>query len=655
VSKLGAVVEAVEKHGRFVLEQVKRARSDERFARAVIERWNKIKAETPIAKAPTGLPLPRLALPEIDEPGEIARYLFSEGLPGEFPYLNGAYREMYLEPLREIETGSYGNKKSSNGDSNGAIAARVSRAKTPEPPARPPLQEEPTRLFSGLMLAEDTNKRFHFLSAHQRSKRLSTAFDGPTLYGIDSDADGVFGKIGEGGVAVDTVEDMVRLYDGFELGAPNFSASMTISGPAPIIMAMYIAAAKRRFGPKVVPNLRGTIQADIFKEVQAQNETIFPTEASLRFLCDMIEWTTANMPRWYPVSISGYHIGEAGSTPVQQAAYTLSNGFAYAEMLTARGVPVDQFAPRLSFFLDCGLDVEYIALARVSRKIWAIGMRDVFGANARGQMFKLHTQTSGRSLIAAEFKNNLTRTAAELMLAYMNGTNSCHSNSADEPFTTPSEEWIRLAAHGQAILLEESGIFKHTMNMLSGSPGMKAVERAVEKAILDEFREIESLGGVLAAVENRYQRSQIQNAAHRYEQQIYDGTRPIVGLNRYRNGADEMPEIELARTPRARQKLQVERLKKFKKKNAEKSKSALDKLATAVERGENCFRLCWKRWKFVHLAKSLAACKRLWGGSGRWCKRSAESQCFVNRFGRARLYRAGASPNEGSAKQVVRR
>jgi len=589
MSKLGAVVEAVEKHGRFVLEQVKRARSDEKFAQAVTERWNKVKAEIPISRAPTGLPLPRLALPEIDEPGEIARYLFGDGLPGEFPYLNGAYREMYLEPLREIETGSYGNRKSPNGDSHNRVGAREARAKTPERPARPPLQEEPTRLFSGLMLAEDTNQRFHFLSAHQRSKRLSTAFDGPTLYGIDSDAEGVFGKIGEGGVAVDTVEDMVRLYDGFEVGAPNFSASMTISGPAPIIMAMYIAAAKRRFGAKVVPNLRGTIQADIFKEVQAQNETIFPTEASLRFLCDMIEWTTANMPRWYPVSISGYHIGEAGSTPVQQAAYTLSNGFAYAEMLSARGVPVDQFAPRLSFFLDCGLDVEYIALSRVSRKIWAIGMRDVFGANARGQMFKLHTQTSGRSLIAAEFKNNLTRTAAELMLAYMNGTNSCHSNSADEPFTTPSEEWIRLAAHGQAILLEESGIFKHTMNMLSGSPGMKAVERAVEKAILDEFREIESLGGVLAAVENRYQRSQIQNAAHRYEQQIYDGTRPIVGLNRYRNGADEMPEIELARTPRAKQKLQIERLKKFKKKNAEKSKRALDKLGAVVERGENSF------------------------------------------------------------------
>src|SRR5256886_290388 len=580
MSKLGAVVEAVEKHGRFVLEQVKRARSDEKFAQAVTERWNKVKAEIPIAKAPTGLPLPRLALPEIDEPGEIARYLFGDGLPGEFPYLNGAYREMYLEPLREIE--SFEKKGE-------AVVARVSRAKKPVRATRPPLQEEPTRLFSGLMLAEDTNKRFHFLSAHQRSKRLSTAFDCPTLYGIDSDADGVFGKIGEGGVAVDTVEDMVRLYDGFELGAPNFSASMTISGPAPIIMAMYIAAAKRRFGPSVVPKLRGTVQADIFKEAQAQNETIFPIEPSLRFLTDMVEFTSREMPRWCLISISGYHIGEAGCTPVQQAAYTLSNGFAYAEMLSARGVPIDQFAPRLSFFLDCGLDVEYIALARVSRKIWAIGMRDVFGANARGQMFKLHTQTSGRSLIAAEFKNNLTRTAAELMLAYMNATNSCHSNSADEPFTTPSEEWIRLAAHGQAILLEESGIFKHTMNMLSGSPGMKAVERAVEAAILDEFPEIERLGGAVGAVVEPYQRSQIQNAAHRYEQQIYNGTRPIVGLNRYRNGADEMPEIELARTPRAKQKLQVERLKKFKKKNAEKSKRALDKLATIVERGENCF------------------------------------------------------------------
>jgi methylmalonyl-CoA mutase len=580
MSKLGQVVESVDKYNKFVLDQVKRARTDQKFGRELLGRWNDVKAKIPVSRTPTGLPLPRLALPEIDEPGEIARYIFGEGLPGEFPYLNAAYREMYLEPVREIESF----------EKNKAVAAGVSPAnQTKTQLARLPPQEEPTRLFSGLMLAEDTNERFHYLTRHQRTHRLSTAFDGPTLYGIDSDADGVFGKVGEGGVAIDTVEDMVRLYDGFDLGSPNFSASMTISGPAPIIMAMYIAAAKRRFGPKVVPKLRGTIQADIFKEVQAQNETIFPIEPSLRFLTDMVEFTSREMPRWYPISISGYHIGEAGSTPVQQAAYTLSNGFAYAEMFAARGIPIDQFGPRLSFFLDCGLDVEYIALARVSRRIWAIGMRDVFGAGPKAQLLKLHTQTSGRSLIAAEFKNNLTRTAAELMLAYMNATNSCHSNSADEPFTTPSEEWIRLAAHGQAILLEESGIFKHTMNMLSGSPGMKAVERAVEAAILDEFREIERLGGVLAAVEERYQRSQIQNAAHRYEQQIYDGTRPIIGLNRYRDGDDEIPDVKLARTPRSKQQLQVNRLAKFKKKNAEKAKPALDKLAQAVERGENFF------------------------------------------------------------------
>jgi methylmalonyl-CoA mutase cobalamin-binding domain/chain len=580
MSKLGEVVESVDKYNKFVLDQVKRARTDQKFGRELMGRWNDVKAKIPVSRTPTGLPLPRLALPEIDEPGEIARYIFGEGLPGEFPYLNAAYREMYLEPVREIESF----------EKNGAVVAGVSPAGgSKKRPTRPPLQEEPTRLFSGLMLAEDTNERFHYLTQHQRTHRLSTAFDGPTLYGIDSDADGVFGKIGEGGVAIDTVEDMVRLYDGFDLGSPNFSASMTISGPAPIIMAMYIAAAKRRFGAKIVSKLRGTIQADIFKEVQAQNETIFPIEPSLRFLSDMVEFTSREMPRWYPISISGYHIGEAGSTPVQQAAYTLSNGFAYAEMFAARGMAVDHFGPRLSFFLDCGLDAEYIALSRVSRRIWAIGMRDVFGAGPKAQLFKLHTQTSGRSLIAAEFKNNLTRTAAELILAYMNATNSCHSNSADEPFTTPSEEWIRLAAHGQAILLEESGIFKHTMNMLSGSPGMKAVERAVEAAILDEFREIERLGGVLAAVEERYQRSQIQNAAHRYEQQIYDGTRPIIGLNRYRNGDDEIPDVKLARTSRAKQQLQVDRLAKFKKKNADKAERALDKLAHVAERNENFF------------------------------------------------------------------
>src|SRR5438105_3302006 len=456
---LDSVVKAVEGFNRSVEREVERARTDAAFGKQQLEKWRAIRASIGQSTTPTGLTLPRLALPQVDEPGEVVRHRLGGGLPGEFPFTTGAYPQMYL-------AGSNGHGDAAN-------------------------LEEPTRLFAGLGLAEDTNARFHFLTGHQRSVRLSTAFDGPTLYGLDSDTDGVLGKVGEGGVAVDTVEDMERLYAGFTLGDANFSASMTINGPAPILLAMYVAAARRRFGPDVVARLRGTVQADVLKEAQAQNELLFPIDASLRFLGDMVEYTTQLMPRWYPISISGYHIAEAGATPVQQAAYTLSNGFTYVELFRERGLDVNQFGPRLSFFLDCGLDIEYVALARVCRKLWAVGLRDAFGADVRAQLFKLHTQTSGRSLIAQGFKNNLTRTAVELMLAYINGTNSCHSNSADEPFTTPSEENVRLAAQAQAILLEETGLFKFLMNTLGGSPGMKIIERAVEEGVLNEFREID--------------------------------------------------------------------------------------------------------------------------------------------------------------------
>lgn len=561
MSTLALVCDATHAHARFVGEQVRRARNDSAFRDDLLKRWNDIRGSIGTQRTPTGLELPSYPLPVLDEPGEIARYLFGEGLPGEFPYLNAAYREMYrgLEPL------------------NGKTSIRTSHS------------EEPTRLFAGLGLAEDTNRRFHFLTKHQRSIRLSTAFDGPTLYGLDSDADGVFGKIGEGGVAVDTIEDMEQLYDAFPLGDERFSVSMTINGPAPIILAMYIAAARRRFGSRVARKLRGTIQADILKEVQAQNEIIFPLDASLRFLGDMVEYTTAHMPRWYPISISGYHIAEAGATPVQQAAFTLSNGFTYVELFRQRGLDVDRFGPRLSFFLDCGIDVEYLVLARICRKLWAIGMRDVFGAGERAQLFRLHTQTSGRSLIAQEFKNNITRTAVELMLAYIGATNSCHSNSPDEPFTTPAEEYVRLASHAQAILLEETGLFRHTMNLFGSSPGMQAVERAVEKAILDEFQTIDRLGGVLAAIEHRYQRAQIQAAAHRYERQIANGDRPIVGLNRYLNADEPLAEPKVVRTSRSRKERQVARLQKFKHRNRAKSDRALDSLARVVESRGNVF------------------------------------------------------------------
>jgi methylmalonyl-CoA mutase cobalamin-binding domain/chain len=555
MTNLSRICSAVEDYNAFVARKVENARQDEEERSRLLERWDAIRRSACNIELPSGLRVPRVGLPETDDPGEIARYLLAEGLPGEFPYVNSAYREMYLDPLDPGQ----------------------------------PKSEEPTRLFAGLGLAEDTNQRVRYLARHQRNYRLSTAFDGPTLYGLDSDAGGVFGKVGEGGVAVDTVEDMDRLFKGFPLGEPDCSVSMTISGPAPVIMAMYISAAKRRFGPDVVSKLRGTIQADILKEIQAQNETLFPVEPSLRFLADMIEWTSREMPRWYPVSISGYHMAEAGATPAQQAAYTLSNAFTYVELLLRRGLDVNQFGPRLSFFLDCGLDLEYIALTRVCRKIYAVAMRDVFGAEPPAQLFKVHTQTSGRSLIAAEFRNNLTRTAVELMLAYINATNSCHSNSADEPFTTPSEEWSTLASHAQSIILEESGLFRHMMNALAGSPGMKAVECALEQAILEEFRIIESLGGVLGAVENRYQRTQIQASAHRLERQINSGVRPLVGLTRYQPDERRQWRVERVRTPAAKKRLQMARLKEFKQRNADRAEPALERLGKVVESGGNVF------------------------------------------------------------------
>ncbi len=555
MTALGDVARAVDAYDDFVAREVLRARTDPAFAAELRARFAGIVHRVGTTTSPTGTPLARLALPATDEPGAIAEYLHGQGLPGEFPFANAAYGAMYLDA------------RSSGTD---AVA------------------EEPTRLFAGLGLAEDTNARFKYLARHQPSTRLSTAFDGPTLYGLDSDHEGVLGKVGEGGVAIDTVDDMARLFSGFDLVAPNASVSMTMNAPAPVILAMFVVAARRRFGKDCAVRLRGTIQADMLKEVQAQNEVVFPIDPSLKFLGDMVEWCTTHMPRFYPISISGYHMTEAGATPVEQAAFTLANGFTYVELFRERGLDVNRFGPRLSFFLDSGLDVEYLVLGRVCRRIWAIGMRDVYRADAKAQVLKLHTQTSGRSLVAAEFKNNLTRTAVELLLAYMNATNSSHSNSADEPFTTPTEEYVRLASHAQSILLEESGLFKHTMNLFSGSPGLVMLERAVARRVLDVFREMDSLGGVLAAMEQRYQRNRIQESAHRYEKQIETGERPIIGLNRYATN-EPMPRVPLARTTPSKQKKQVARLRAFKKKHARRAPEALERLENVVRARGNVF------------------------------------------------------------------
>lgn len=534
------------------------------------ERWRALLKRAGSTTTPTGIELPRLALADDASPAEMARFLLRDGPPGAFPFATAAYAEMYLD---------------GEGDAG----------------------EEPTRLFAGLGLAEDTNRRFHDLARLQSSRRLSTAFDGPTLYGLDSDTPGVMGKVGEGGVAIDTVEDVERLYAGFDLSDPTFSVSMTINGPAPVILAMYVAAARRaavaglrdRLGtpsPEAIravqkeaeAALRGTVQADILKEAQAQNEIIFPLEPSLRFLGDMVDWVTTHMPRWYPISISGYHIAEAGATPAEQAAFTLANGFTYVNSFLERGMPISRFGPRLSFFLDCGLDVEYLVLGRVCRRLWAIVIRDVFEAPERAQLFRLHTQTSGRSLISQTFQNNLTRTAVEILMANANYSNSCHSNSADEPFTTPSELYARLASNAQAIVLEESGLFRHSMNLLGGSMGMRILEQRVEAAILDIFAEIHGIGGVLSAVDARYFRSRIQESALRYERQVSAGQRHIIGQNRYVH-SEPPPKIPLSRTPVERQREQVERVRRFKQEHADTAPGALDRLERVVESGGNVF------------------------------------------------------------------
>jgi methylmalonyl-CoA mutase len=593
---LRRAADAVEHYNELVLREVKRARTDPGFADEVRRRWDALRAEIAESSTPTGVPVPVRALPDIDEPGEMIRWLLSEGPEGEFPYVNGAYREMYL-----------------HGPDAGL--------------------EEPMRMFAGLGLAEDTNRRFHALAGLQKSVRLSTAFDGPTLYGLDSDHEGVFGKVGEGGVAIDTVDDMERLFEGFDFDDERFSVSMTINAPAPVLLAQLTAVARRKALRKAEAahggrlsdqarrkvfaqaegRLRGTVQADILKEMQAQNEVIFPAAESVRFLTDMVEYAVGNMPRFYPISISGYHIAEAGATPIQQAAFTLANGIAYVDIFKRRGIPLEKFGRRLSFFLDCGLDLEYAVLARVCRKVWAVVMRDAFEAPEPARLFRLHTQTSGRSLVSAAFRNNIARTAVELLLAYANLTNSCHSNSADEPFTTPTEEYVRIASHSQSLLLEESGLFKHLMNVFTGGPAMVALQKRVEAGILAVLREIDSLGGVPAAIEQRYFRSMIQESAHRYERQIHDGQRPIIGLNRYRDPDEKPPPVQFVRTPAQSKKKQVERLREFKRAHEGPARGHLERLAAAARGSDNTFAVLVEAVEHCTEGQIIATLHDAWG------------------------------------------
>lgn len=464
--------------------------------------------------------------------------------------------------------------------------------------------EDPKRMFAGEGGPKRTNKRFHYLSKDDPAKRLSTAFDSVTLYGEDPDTrPDIFGKIGESGVSIATLDDMQDLYDGFDLTNPQTSVSMTINGPAPIVLAMFMnTACKRALSPKdlndfskrveVMRAVRGTVQADILKEDQAQNTCIFSLEFALKMMGDMQEFFCRHqIKNYYTVSVSGYHIAEAGANPISQLAFTLSNGFTFVEYYLSRGLKIDDFAQNLSFFFSNGLDPEYTVIGRVARKIWAVAMRDKYGASEKSQKFKYHIQTSGRSLHAQEIDFNDIRTTLQAYLALADNCNSLHTNAYDEAITTPTEESVRRAMAIQMIINKEFGLNK-TDNPMQGSFLVDELAELVEEAVLSEFERISDKGGVLGAMESMYQRSKIQEESLHYETLKDRGDFPIVGVNTFvaQNISEQLNrEIALSRCESDEKMDQIHRLNEFKKRNKEKSKEAKERLTKVALDGGNIF------------------------------------------------------------------
>ena len=464
--------------------------------------------------------------------------------------------------------------------------------------------EEPKRMFAGEGGPGRTNKRFHYLAKDDSAKRLSTAFDSVTLYGEDPDVrPDIYGKIGESGVSIATLNDMEMLYRGFDLSHSNTSVSMTINGPAPIILAMFMNVAikqqiKNGKNPlnenekiAVMKKVRGTVQADILKEDQAQNTCIFSLEFALKMMGDMQEYFCKNAIRnYYTVSVSGYHIAEAGANPITQLAFTLSNGFTYVEYYLGRGMNIDDFASNLSYFFSNGLDPEYAVMGSVARKIWAVTMKEKYGANSQSQKFKYHIQTSGRSLHAQEIDFNDIRTTLQALIGLSDNCNSLHTNAYDEAITTPTRESVRRAMAIQMIINREFGISK-TDNPFQGSFLINELIDLVEEALLEEFERISDKGGVLGAMESMYQRSKIQEESLHYEMKKDSGELPIIGVNTYLSDRDETEDegIALSRSSAEEKNEQIQRLREFKKKNRDKSEDALRKLSQVALAGENIF------------------------------------------------------------------
>ncbi len=422
------------------------------------------------------------------------------GLPGEYPFTRGVYPSMYRGRLWTM------------------------------------------RQFAGFGSAEDTNERFRYLLDHGQTG-LSTAFDMPSLMGHDSDSPLSLGEVGREGVAVDTVEDMTTLFQGIDLG--EVSVSMTINAPAAIMLAYYVVAAEREGVPP--EQLAGTIQADILKEYIAQKEWCFPIDPAMRIMGDMIEWCSQEMPRWHPVSISGYHIREAGSTAAQELAFTLKDGLTYVEQAVERGLDVDDFAPRLSFFFNAQIDFfEEIAKYRAARRIWARELKETFGAkNPKSWLMRFHTQTAGVSLTAQQPLNNIARTAIEALAGVLGGTQSLHTNSYDEALALPTEDAVRVALRTQQIIADETGVAS-TIDPLGGSYFVEAMTDKIEADAYEYFKKIDELGGMVAAVKANYPQREIADASYELQQEIDSGRRVVVGVNAYTEGAvDETPLLRI--------------------------------------------------------------------------------------------------------------
>jgi methylmalonyl-CoA mutase N-terminal domain/subunit len=466
------------------------------------------------------------------------------------------------------------------------------------------------RQFAGFGTAEETNERFRYLLEHGQTG-LSTAFDMPTLMGYDSDHPRSLGEVGREGVAVDSLADAETLFKGIPLG--EVSTSMTINGPAAMLLAFYVCVAEQQGVPRA--ELRGTIQTDILKEYIAQKEWIFPPEPSMRLVTDMIEFCARELPRWHPISISGYHIREAGSNAIQELAFTLADGFAYVDAAIERGLDVDDFAPRLSFFFNAHLDFfEEIAKYRAARRIWARELRDRYGAkNPRSWLMRFHTQTAGVSLTAQQPEVNIVRTALEALAAVLGGTQSLHTNSYDEALALPTEDAVRLALRTQQVIAHETGVV-NTIDPLGGSYYLEDLTTRLEAEAYDYFERIEKLGGVIAAIKENFFQREIADASFRYQAEVERRERIVVGVNRYQL-RDER-ELEILRIDPALEQKQIERVRALRaRRDSEAVESSVASLKeTAAREDANLMPVLIDAARaYVTLGEMCDALREVWG------------------------------------------